>query len=157
MSAYGLLRIAHGYWRWAVLAAALVVLVRAMIGVMRRRAWTPADDRASRIFGRVLDVQILIGLVLYFGFSPFWPALYRTFSETMQSDVARFFGIEHQVAMVLAAVAAQVGRSRASRALEPLRRHRTMLVAMLVFFALTLWAVPWPWRIVGRPLFRTEL
>jgi hypothetical protein len=155
MNAYTLLRLAHGYWRWVVLIAAIAVLVRAIAGFFGRRPWTAADERAIRGFGGALDLQILIGLVLYFGFSPFWPATYRTFSETMQSDVARFFGVEHQTAMLLAAVAVYVGRVRAKRAIDSRRRHRTMLVAMLVFFALALWAIPWPWRIVGRPLFRT--
>jgi hypothetical protein len=156
MNIYTVLRLAHGYWRWAVLATAIVVLVRALAGFMMRRPWTPADERASKAFAGALDLQILIGLVLYFGFSPFWPATYRTFSETMRSDVARFFGVEHQTAMLLAAAAVYIGRVRAGRAADARRRHRTMLVAMVIFFAFALWAVPWPWRIVGRPLFRTE-
>jgi hypothetical protein len=28
-------------------------------------------------------------------------------------------------------------------------------VAMAIFFALLLWAMPWPWPKVGRPFFRT--
>ena len=156
MNAYGLLRLVHGCWRWAVLATAIVVLVRAIAGSIRRTPWTAADERASRAFGSALDLQVVIGLVLYFGFSPFWPATYKTFSETMRSDVARFFGVEHQTAMLLAATAAYIGRVRGKRAVDSTRRHRVMLVAMLIFFALALWAIPWPWRIVGRPLFRTS-
>lgn len=155
MNVYTLLRLAHGYWRWAVLAAAIVVLLRATTGYLTRRPWTPLDERASRSFGNALDLQVMIGLVLYFGFSPFWPATYRTFSETMKGDVSRFFGVEHGTAMLLAATAAYIGRIRAERAIESRRKHRAMLAAMLVFFALALWAIPWPWRIVGRPLFRT--
>ena len=155
MNAYTLLRLVHGYWRWAVLATAIVVFGRAIAGFVRRTPWTDADERASRSFGRALDVQVVIGLVLYFGFSPFWPATYQTFSETMRSDVARFFGVEHQTAMLLAATAAYIGRARAKRAIDSTRRHRITLVAMLIFFALALWAIPWPWRIVGRPLLRT--
>ncbi len=156
MNAYTLLRLAHGYWRWVVLATAIVVLLRAIAGFMAHKPWTSADERASKTFGNALDLQVMIGLILYFGFSPFWPATYRTFSETMQSDVARFFGVEHETAMLLAATAAYIGRARAKRAIDSRRRHRTMLVAMVIFFALALWAIPWPWRIVGRPLFRTE-
>jgi hypothetical protein len=155
MNAYTVLRLVHGYWRWVVLATAIAVFIRAVAGFMSRRPWTPADDRASRAFGSALDLQVMIGLVLYFGFSPFWPATYRTFAETMRGDVARFFGVEHGTAMLLAATAAYVGRVRAKRAIDSRRRHRIILIAMVVFFALALWAIPWPWRVAGRPLFRT--
>ena len=146
----------HGYWRWAVLATAIVVLVRAIAGFVGRTPWTTTDQRALRSFAGAFDLQVLIGLVLYFGFSPFWPATYRTFGETMRSEVARFFGVEHGTAMLLAMVAVNIGRVRAKRALDSHARHRATLVTMLVFFALALWAIPWPWRIVGRPLFRTS-
>ena len=32
-----------------------------------------------------------------------------------------------------------------------------MAITMLLFFTLVLWAIPWPWRDIGRPLFRTTL
>jgi hypothetical protein len=157
VSAYALLRLVHGYWRWAVLAAAIVVFVRVIHGAHTRRAWTGDDDRAVKRFLSALDLQFLIGVILYFGFSPFWTALHQTFAETMRSPVARFFGIEHQAAMLLATIAAHAGHERAKRAGNDLAKHRAMRAGMVIFFALALWAIPWPWRIFGRPLFRTTL
>ena len=157
VSVYALLRLAHSYWRWPVLASALVVLVRVVTGAHTRRAWTRDDDRAVRLLLSAVDLQLAIGMTLYFGFSPFFPALYQSFHESMSSPVARFFGIEHQTAMLLAMIAAHVGHSRARRAVDDVAKHRAMRAAMVIFFALTLWAIPWPWRIFGRPLFRTTL
>ena len=157
MSAYALLRLVHGYWRWAVLATAVIVFVRVVQGAYTRRAWSGDDERAVKRFLSALDLQFLIGVILYFGFSPFWPALYQTFRESMQSPVARFFGIEHQTAMLLATIAAHVGHARAKHAAEAVWKHRAMRLWMLIFFALALWAIPWPWRVFGRPLFRTTL
>ena len=154
MSVYSLLRIVHGYWRWAVVVLAVAVLVRSMVGLVAHRSWTRTDERTLRMFSVTMDVQVLLGLVLYFVFSPFWPATYQTFSETMRSPVARFFGVEHETAMLLAAVAIYVGRQRARSATTDDAKHRIMTIAMVVFFALVLWAIPWPWREVGRPLFR---
>jgi hypothetical protein len=156
MSAYAVLRLVHGYWRWMVLVSACVVLVRVIIGVVSKREWTRTDDRAIKMFSSAFDLQFLIGVVLYFGFSPFFTATYQSFRETMSGTVSRFFGIEHQVAMVLAMTVAHIGRGGAARAPDSARKHRTMLIAMLIVFALMLWAIPWPWREVGRPLFRTE-
>jgi len=108
-----------------------------------------------RRFFNALDLQVLLGLVLYFFFSPFWLATYQTFGETMRSPVARFFGVEHETAMLLAALAAHVGSHRAKLAATDTAKHRIVAVATAIFFALLLWAIPWPWREVGRPLFRT--
>jgi hypothetical protein len=155
MNTYTLLRLVHGYWRWAVLATAIVVLARIVKGFVTRSAYTPADAQSAHTFANVLDLQVLIGLILYFGFSPFWPATYRTFSETMSGDVARFFGVEHGTAMLLAAATARIGQVRAKRRIGSRNGHTVMLVTMLIFFAVALWAIPWPWRGVGRPLFRT--
>ena len=59
-------------------------------------------------------------------------------------------------AMVLAMAAVHVGWARAVRA-DARRQHRTVMVTLLVFFAISAWAIPWPGRVVGRPLFRTTL
>lgn len=155
MSWYELLRAVHSYWRWAVLAAAALAFLRVATGAWRRREWTAADDRAARLFIAVTDVQFLLGIVLYFGFSPFWSATYYSFAETMRDRGSRFFGIEHQTAMALGITAAHMGWDRVRRRPRTPRSHRVMLVAMLVFFAFVLWAIPWPWRPYGRPLFRT--
>ena len=155
MSAYSLLRIIHGYWRWAVLVLALVVLVRSVLGIFAHRRWSREDDVTMTWFLRALDLQIFLGLVLYFFFSPFWLATYQTFWETMRSPVARFFGIEHETAMLIAAIAAHLGRDRAKLAATDATKHGIVALAMTIFFALLLWAIPWPWRVVGRPLFRT--
>jgi hypothetical protein len=157
MSAYSLLRAAHSYWRWVVLISAIAVLVRTMIGAYRRSDWTDRDERAARIFLSALDLQVVFGVILYFGFSPFWPATYHSFHETMRGEVARFFGIEHETAMLLAFIAVHVGRLRSKRALDGAATHRTMRTALVIFFALVLWAIPWPWRAAGRPLFRSTL
>ncbi len=156
MSWYGVLRVAHSYWRWAVLLAGAIVAVRALAGVWQRRDWTQADERAARLFVSTIDVQFLLGVILYFGFSPFWSATYYSFSETMRDQGSRFFGIEHQTAMVLGITAAHLAWARVSRTPRTPASHRVMLAGLLVFSAFVLWAIPWPWRPYGRPLFRTE-
>lgn len=153
MDVYSILRLTHSYWRWVVLFTALVVLLRAMSGVMGRGGWTRSDERWGRMFVSAVDLQVLIGVVLYFGFSPFWTAVRSAFRETMQSPVARFFAVEHGLAAIIAAAVAHIGWVRAKRATSPERKHKTMLITLLVFVVLALWITPWPWRAMGRPLF----
>jgi hypothetical protein len=156
MNGYTLLRLVHGYWRWMVLVCGVVVLLRAFAALRNRRAWTASDDRASRIFVAVVDVQVFLGLTLYFVFSPFWSAVRESFRFAMKDPTSRSFGMEHETAMLLAFIAVHVGRVRARRISTAVGKHRALLASTLVFFALVAWAIPWPWRMMGRPLFRTS-
>ena len=153
--AYWILRLVHGYWRWMVLVGAVVALARAALG--RGSAWTARDECVSRLFVAFVDVQVSLGLILYFGFSPFWPTVRDSFHDAIKDPSARFFGMEHGTAMLLALAAAHVGRLRVRRAIDGPAKHRALLASVLVFFTLVLWAIPWPWRAIGRPLFRVSL
>ena len=156
MTWYELLRLGQSYWRWAVPITSLIVLVRAVRGANQSREWTHADARAARLFFSALDIQLTVGVTLYFGFSPFFSAIYHSFSETMKDPNARFFGIEHQTAMLIATAVAHVGMDRAKRAASGPARHRVMRTTMIVFLLIVLAGLPWPWRPYGRPLFRTS-
>ena len=155
MNAYSLLRLFHAYWRWVVVILAVIVLVRALAGVMAQRRWGRSDDRAIRLFSSALDLQVLLGLILYFFFSPFWTATRQAFGETMRNPVARFYGVEHGVMALIVAAVAHIGFVRAKRAQNDRAKYGLVATTMVVAFVLLLWAIPWPWREVGRPLFPT--
>jgi hypothetical protein len=158
LNGYTVLRLVHSHWRWLVVALALAVVARALGGVRGRRPWSRSDERCSVAFIAAVDVQLVLGLVLYFGFSPFFTALHQSPHAALHDQVTRFFGIEHQTAMLIAVIIAHVGRIRSRRlASDDPRRHRVMLVTLALFCALVLWAIPWPWRAVGRPLLRFTL
>ena len=154
MSFYAILRVAHSYWRWIVLAMAIAITARSIVALIKGAGWTEGDERAARRFVGAYDFQGLMGVILY-TVSPFASAVIYSFSESMQSPTSRFFGVEHQAAMLVAWIAVHIWRTRVNRASGP-HKHRAVWVLMAVFFPLVLWAVPWPWRIFGRPLFRTS-
>jgi putative effector of murein hydrolase len=70
--------------------------------------------------------------------------------------VTRFFAVEHQTAMLLAVILAHAGRIRARRADSDEARQRIVAITLILCFVLVLWAIPWPWRAVGRPLLRAS-
>ena len=67
---YVVLLTLHSLIRWVVVLAALVALVRAIGGLAGRQAWSALDRRLGVIFTSAMDTQLLIGLLLYFFFSP---------------------------------------------------------------------------------------
>jgi hypothetical protein len=151
---YTALLTVHSWLRWVVLLAALFVLVRAIAGVAQRRPWTPADDSAAKWFGVSLDVQLLIGLIIYFFLSPFTMSAWSDIGGAMRDAATRFIVIEHQVGMIIAVALAHIGRARIRKARDDARRHRLALIFFGLAFVIMLASIPWPGRPSGRALFR---
>jgi hypothetical protein len=151
---YALMLVVHSLLRWVVLAAGLVAFGRALAGMRGRRAWTVGDDRAGQLFVGTLDLQLLIGLLLYFVLSPITRAAFQDFGAAMGSSMLRFWAVEHVFGMVVAVALAHVGRVRVRKTTDPVRRHKLAAI----FFGLALVAIvatiPWPGTPAVRPLFR---
>ena len=151
---YSTMLVAHSWLRWVVLAAALVASVRSLGGLNGRRAWTPADDRAGRLFVIALDLQLLIGLLLYFVLSPFMDTVREQIDVAMRTGAMRYWLVEHPFGMLVALALAHVGRVRIRKATDPRRKHRLAAI----FFGLALLAIavslPWPGMATARPLLR---
>ena len=144
----------HSWLRWVVIGLALLVLSHAISGLTGRRDWRPADDRAVRLFSIALDVQVLLGLLLYFLLSPITTEALRSFGAVMGNAPMRFWAVEHGFGMIIAIALAHIGKARVRKLHDPLRRHRTAAI----FFGLALVALlvssPWPGTPNARPLFR---
>ena len=151
---YSALLLLHSWLRWAVILFALVAIVRAVSGARSRRAWLPADDRVSRLFIIALDVQILIGLVLYFGFSPITQAALQDFGAAMKSAGMRFWAVEHVFGMVIAVALAHAGRARAKRSSTDGLKHRRLAIFYGLALIAILASIPWPGMPYSRPLVR---
>jgi hypothetical protein len=143
----------HSWLRWVVLALGLAVLIASFGGLRLGGAWDPKHERLQKIFLGVLDVQLLLGLLLYFFMSPIAAAARANMGVAMKDAQLRFFGVEHLVTMLLAVVVAHIGRVRSKRK-EGRQRYRSVMIAQIVWLVLTLLAIPWPGLDVARPLFR---
>lgn len=151
---HGAVLVLHSWFRWVVLAAAVVVVVRAITGWRNGRPWTLTDDRAGLWFSIALDVQTLIGLLLYFALSPITRSALQDFGGAMGDSALRYWAVEHAFGMVIGVVLAHIGRARVRRIAADARRHKIAAI----FFGLSLLSIvisiPWPGVPNGRPLFR---
>jgi hypothetical protein len=151
---YVLVLTAHSLLRWAVLLAGLVALARGVVGLSARRPWTPADNRLGAVFVGLLDVQFVLGVLLYAWLSPVTSAAFDDMGAAMKTSVMRFWLVEHLFGMVVAIGLAHVGRTRIRRAADAARRHRlaaTFFGLALLVIAIT---IPWPGLPYARPLLR---
>lgn len=143
MTVYTVLLSIHSWLRWLVLALGCVALTRG-----GRR-----DPLASAWLG-MLDLQVVIGLTLYFWLSPMTAAAFADPKSAMHDSVLRFWFVEHGFAMLVALIAAHVGWVRARRAESDEDAARVRRIAIAVALVAIVAGVPWSALKYGRPLFR---
>lgn len=154
MNIYNLALIGHSYVRWIVLLLALLVFVRALSGWWSGRVWTSLDEQIHVAFVGSVDLQFLLGLLLYLWLSPLPRGFYDGLPGSMKEPILRFYGMEHAIGMFVAVGLVHIGRKHSQKAPLVAVRHRRVflwtLVAAIIFFV----SIPWPDLVYGRPLFR---
>jgi hypothetical protein len=151
---YTLMLVLHSWLRWAVLIAGIVAAARGLAGWLRGQRWTRADDTIGGIFVGTLDLQFLVGLLLYLVLSPITAEALRDFGSVMANSGLRFWAVEHPFGMLLGVALAHIGRVRAKKAPDGPPRHRTAAIFYALALILILVSLPWPGGPQGRPLFR---
>jgi hypothetical protein len=128
---YAIVLFLHSLVRWIVLATGVVAVARPV-------------KKTAVIFVGFLDLQFLIGLLLYFVYSPYTKT---PFGQAMKDRVMRFWAVEHVTAMVLAVVFAHVARVMDKKGKA--RASRVLLVLSLIAVVV---GIPWPGLPYGRSL-----
>jgi uncharacterized membrane protein YcfT len=149
---YLFLRDTHSLLRWIVLVACLWALMRVWSGFFGRSQWTRKDQIAGLIFTSLLNVQFILGLILY-SISPITRPAMMNFAAAMKDSTLRFFAVEHLAGMVLALVIAQVGYSISKRATTDRGKFLRAAIFYSIAGLLILASIPWPFMKYGRPLF----
>jgi len=155
MSTYSVVLFVHSWIRWLVVGLLIAVVVDTARGWALRRAWSHAGERLHRVLVAAADLQLSLGLWLYFVASPIAAAFRANPGRAMRDPTARFFGIEHVTMMLLALTALHVGRALSKRATDSVVRHRRVFAWTLLAVALVGAGIPWPLVRAGRPLFRS--
>jgi L-asparagine transporter-like permease len=144
----------HSWLRWAVLLTGLVAWLRAIGGKTARRPWTPQDELWGLLLTISVDLQFLVGLVLYAFLSPIVRQGLRNFSVAMQISVVRFFTIEHVIGMIAGIALVHIARVKIRKATDAERKHRLAMIFYGIALVLMIILIPWPGLPVARPLFR---
>jgi hypothetical protein len=152
---YTALLFLHSWLRWLVILAGVAALGSAAAGVSKRRAWLPADNARLGLFTHSLDLQLLIGLILYIFLSPVTRSGFENMQLTMRDPILRFFVVEHLAGMLVAIALAHVGRARVRKAVDAAARHRAVLIFIGLSMVALLLSIPWPGMPGGRELFRS--
>ena len=105
----------HSGWRYIVILVLVVAIAMMLFGWLGKRKWGDWDQRIGMITPIVIDIQWLLGLILW----TTWPA-------RMQSNV-----LEHMATMTLALITAHIGWSRAKKATTDEGKFRIAAIAFI--------------------------
>src|SRR4029450_5757942 len=140
--------------RWVALIAGVVTIARAISGITGRRNWAAGDGAAVRFFNIALDVQFLIGLLLYVWLSPFIRDAWADMGATMRNAPLRFFAVEHVTGMLIGIALAHVGKSKIAKTADAPQKHKLAVIFFSLAMVVILLSIPWPGMPGGRPLLR---
>lgn len=142
----------HSWVRWIAITAG----VGATFAALRNKAQTDDSvaDRWGLVMMMTLDIQMLLGLLLYLVLSPFTTKAMQDLAAAMRTPQLRFWAVEHISTMLLAVILAHVGRVLARKAKTPSARRTRTLVCFGLATLLIMLGTPWPGTANGRPLFR---
>lgn len=133
---YNFLLHAHSGLRWLVLLAVAISIVKSLIGWFGGGKYSKFDKIVAVSFVGMMHLQLLIGLVLYFVYSPF-------VTYNMSDPTSRFWSVEHIALMLFAIAAAQVGRSISKKSKDATVKFRFQSIFFIISLALMLLGIPW--------------
>lgn len=144
----------HSLLRWAVLLFGLWAVLSALSAVLSKREYRSSDNKINLFFMISCDIQLLMGLILYF--TGMWFEKLKTgMGDVMKDPAERFFAVEHALMMIIAWLIVHVGRTMVKRADTDGQKHKRTLIYFGIALVIILAMIPWPFRQPGiaRQLF----
>lgn len=137
---YDFLKTTHSIIRYIVLLGGIGAIVTILMAARQR------VKLFSTIFLASSHLQLVIGLLLYFIYSPWFDMLKESPKEVMKSSQYRFFAVEHIAMMVIAIILVTIGHSKLKKALANNTKLSTPLILFVVALLVMLASIPWPFR-----------
>lgn len=149
---YRTLLLLHSWNRWVILILGVVVVAVALSRWLSKHESSTLTGKLSLVFIIALDVQLLLGVGLYF-VSPLMETFLSAPGAAMRDSVLRYWGVEHTFAMLLALALAHVGRVLFKKAATAIDANRRAAIFLGISVLVMLLANPWPVMRYGRALF----
>lgn len=133
----------HNIMRWLVLIFGILAVLRSLYGWFGKKEWASIDDRLGLGFTSTIDIQLLLGLLLYFVLSPITRQAFQDFGAAMSNSDLRYFAVEHFLMMVIAVVLAHIGRAMSRRATTDVGKHKRAAIFYTLALLVILASIPW--------------
>jgi len=141
---YQFLLSTHSHMRWLVMIGAVLAIMLPYFNAPDK-----AIDKKSKLpalfFMIICDVQLLIGLLLYFVYSGFGIKAFQNMGmgEVMKNADVRKIAVEHLILMLLAIILVHIGYSKIKAAADAASLKKKSLVFFGIALVLILAGIPW--------------
>ncbi|MBN1994537.1 MAG: hypothetical protein JW953_17700 [Anaerolineae bacterium] len=139
----------HSIFRWLVLIVGVITVAISLGGWFSKSDWTRTNEKMGLAYVSLVDMNVLLGFLLYLFLSPITKVAFANFGAAMGDNVLRFFAVEHIFGMIVALIVAHIGRVLTKKASEPLKKHRTAVIWYTLSLLVMLVMIPW-----DRPFLR---
>ena len=112
-------------------------------GWFSKKEWKNSDGKVGLFLMIFMDLQFLVGLILYAFVSPTTRLAFKDFGAAMQNADLRFYAVEHILMMVIALVLVHIGRARTKKAIAGWKRHQNAAIYYTLSLIIILMAIPW--------------
>ena len=144
----------HSYWRWLVLVAILIIVIKSIIGYKSDSIYNSKDGILRKIVISILHIQFILGSIIY-SFSPLVKTFFKNISENIHEREIRFFAIEHSLMMLVAIVIVTIGAVKVKKQSDSKLKYQTTYVWFGIALIIILLNIPWEFSpLVNRPSFR---
>lgn len=133
----------HNLFRWLVLIVLVLAVIFAVTGWFGKKEWTKKDKLTGLLLTIFMDIQFLVGIILYAFVSPVTKAAFADFGAAMKNSDLRFYAVEHILMMVIALVLVHIGKAKSKKAVAPWKKHRSSAIFYGIALLLILAAIPW--------------
>lgn len=140
---YELFLTIHSWLRWVILLASVIVILKSLVGLFGGGEYKKFDNILAASFVGFMHLQLLIGLILYIFLSPVTTSAFENMSKAMSTASIRYWAVEHITVMILAVVAAQVGRSISKKTEDSIVKFRFQAIFFGIALFLMLLRIPW--------------
>ena len=133
----------HNMFRWLVLIALVLAVLFALAGWFGKREWNKKDNLTGLLLTIFMDIQLLVGLILYAFVSPVTKAAFNDFGAAMKNADLRFYAVEHILIMLVAVVLVHIGRAKSKKDVANWKKHRSAAIFYGIALLLVLAGIPW--------------
>lgn len=136
----------HNILRWVIVIFGILTIVLIYSGLFNKKTWSKGVERITTFFAISLDVQLVVGLLLYFVFSSLTKTMFADISAAMQNSTLRFFGVEHVLVMIPAIIFAHIGKSIGKKMLSDEEKFKRAAIFFSFSVLLVILGIPWATR-----------
>ncbi|HHB79872.1 MAG TPA: hypothetical protein ENK85_11620 [Saprospiraceae bacterium] len=133
----------HSIWAWVVLAALVIGIINAILGLTGQKTFQKRDQTLSLLGLVTSHVQLLFGLGVYFVSNGYHALKAHGMKHVMSESSLRNQVMEHPLTMLIAIILITVGYSKHKRLTNDKAKFKTIAIYYGIGLLLILAKIPW--------------